>query len=161
MPLLNDTKTGSRHRPLVSKPINTHMKISELLNEQRLDEAAPLAFLAPWLPQGLAWIAGASAMSIVTWVLAGWGGYSVGEYITDTVAKEGPDPRRWSAETKSQLATDIIVEAIFAALPIAVSTKIGRGAIASVISLWPNAVTQQAFEKMLPRIEDTLAKPRT
>jgi hypothetical protein len=159
MPLLNDTKTGSRHRLAVSKPINTHMKISELLNEQRLDEAAPLAFLLPYLPQGLAWLAGASAMSIVTWVLAGWGGYSVGEYIKDTVAKEGPDPRRWSAETKSQLATDIIVEAIFAALPIAVSTKIGRGAIASVISLWPNSVTQQAFEKMLPRIQDSLAKP--
>jgi hypothetical protein len=135
------------------------MKIHELLREQQLDEAAPLAFLAPWLPQGLAWIAGASAMTIVTWVLAGWGGYSVGEYIKDTVTKEGPDPRRWSAETKSQLATDIIVEAIFAALPIAVSTKIGRGAIASVIALWPNAVTQQAFEKMLPRIEDTMARP--
>jgi hypothetical protein len=157
--LSNNIKTGSRHRLLVFKPINTHMKIHELLREQQLDEAAPLAFLAPWLPQGLAWIAGASAMTIVTWVLAGWGGYSVGEYIKDTVAKEGPDPRRWSAETKSQLATDIIVEAIFAALPIAVSTKIGRGAIASVIALWPNAVTQQAFEKMLPRIEDTMARP--
>ena len=135
------------------------MKIHELLNEQRLDEAAPLAFLLPYLPQGLAWLAGASAMSIVTWVLAGWGGYSVGEYIKDTVAKEGPDPRRWSAETKSDLAKDIIVEAIFAALPIAISTKIGRGAIASVIALWPNAVTHTAFEKMLPRIQDTLAKP--
>jgi len=157
--LSNNIKTGSRHRLLVSKPINTHMKIHELLREQRLDEAAPLAFLLPYLPQGLAWIAGASAMTIVTWVLAGWGGYSVGEYITDTVRREGPDPRRWSAETKSELAKDIIVEAIFAALPIAVSTKIGRGAIASVIALWPNAVTQQAFEKMLPRIEDTMARP--
>lgn len=132
------------------------MKISELLNEQQLDEAAPLAFLLPYLPQGLSWIAGASAMSIVTWVLAGWGGYSVGEYISNTVAKEGPDPRRWSAETKSELAKDIIVEAIFAALPIAVSTKIGRGAIASVIALWPSAVTQQAFEKMLPRIQSEI-----
>jgi hypothetical protein len=132
------------------------MKISELLNEQQLDEAAPLAFLLPYLPQGLSWIAGASAMSIVTWVLAGWGGYSVGEYISNTVAKEGADPRRWSAETKSELAKDIIVEAIFAALPIAVSTKIGRGAIASVIALWPSAVTQQAFEKMLPRIQSEI-----
>ena len=132
------------------------MKISELLREQQLDEAAPLAFLLPYLPQGLSWIAGASAMSIVTWVLAGWSGYSVGEYISNTVAKEGPDPRRWSADTKSELAKDIIVEAIFAALPIAVSTKIGRGAIASVIALWPSAVTQQAFEKMLPRIQSEI-----
>ena len=132
------------------------MKIHELLREQQLDEAAPLAFLLPYLPQGLSWIAGASAMSVVTWVLAGWGGYSVGEYISNTVAKEGPDPRRWSAETKSELAKDIIVEAIFAALPIAVSTKIGRGAIASVIALWPSAVTQQAFEKMLPRIQSEI-----
>jgi hypothetical protein len=155
----NNIKTGSRLRPAVFKPLNTDMKMHELLREQQLDEAAPLAFLMPYLPQGLAWIASASAMTIVTWVLAGWGGYSVGEYIKDTVAKEGPDPRRWSAETKSQLAKDIIVEAIFAALPIAVSTKIGRGAIASVIALWPNAVTQQAFEKMLPRIEDTMARP--
>ena len=159
MPLLNDTKTGSQHRPAVSKPINTHMKISELLNEQRLDEAAPLAFLAPYLPQGLAWIATASTMAIVTWVLAGWGGYSVGEYISDTVAKEGPDPRGWTEETKSNLVKDIVTEALFAALPVAVSTKIGRRAIASVIALWPNSVTQQAWEKMLPRIQDSIAKP--
>ena len=156
---INNIKTGSQHRLLVSKPINTDMKISELLNEQQLDEAAPLAFLLPYLPQGLAWIAGASAMSIVTWVLAGWGGYSVGEYISDTVAKEGPDPRGWTEETKSNLVKDIVTEALFAALPVAVSTKIGRRAIASVIALWPNAVTMQAWEKMLPRIEDTLAKP--
>ena len=135
------------------------MKISELLNEQRLDEAAPLAFLMPYLPQGLAWIASASTMAIVTWVLAGWGGYSVGEYIRDTVAREGADPRRWSEETKSDLVKDIVTEALFAALPVAVSTKIGRGAIASVISLWPNSVTQTAFEKMLPRIQDSIAKP--
>jgi len=149
----NNIKTGSRHRPAVSKPLNTDMKMHELLREQRLDEAAPLAFLAPYLPQALTWLAGASAMTIVTWVLAGWGGYSVGEYIRDTVRKEGPDPRKWSDETKSDLAKDIIVEAIFAALPIAVSTKIGRGAIASVIALWPNSITQSAFEKMLPRIQ--------
>ena len=156
---INNIKTGSQHRPAVSKPINTHMKISELLNEQRLDEAAPLAFLLPYLPQGLAWLAGASAMSIVTWVLAGWGGYSVGEYISDTVAKEGPDPRGWTEETKSNLVKDIVTEALFAALPVAVSTKIGRRAIASVIALWPNSVTQQAWEKMLPRIQDSIAKP--
>ena len=156
---INNIKTGSQHRLLVSKPINTDMKISELLNEQQLDEAAPLAFLLPYLPQGLAWIAGASAMSIVTWVLAGWGGYSVGEYISDTVAKEGPDPRGWTEETKSNLVKDIITEALFAALPVAVSTKIGRRAIARVIALWPNSVTQQAWEKMLPRIQDSIAKP--
>jgi hypothetical protein len=129
------------------------MKIHELLNEQQLDEAAPLAFLAPFLPKALAFLAGASAMTIVGWVLAGWGGYSVGEFIADTVRREGADPRKWSDETRSNLAKDIIVEAIFAALPIAVSTKIGRGAIASVIALWPSAVTQSAFEKMLPRIQ--------
>lgn len=136
------------------------MKISELLREQQLNEAVPLAFLLPYLPAGLAWIASASAMTIVTWVLAGWGGYNVGEYIRDTVRKEGADPRRWSEETKSDLVKDIVTEALFAALPIAVSTKIGRKAIASVIALWPNAVTQQAYEEMLPRIQDTMVEPR-
>ena len=135
------------------------MKISELLREQQLNEAAPLAFLLPYLPAGLAWIASASAMTIVTWVLAGWGGYSVGEYISDTVAKEGPDPRQWTDETKSELAKNIIVEALFVAVPLALRSKIGRAAIASVVSLWPNAVTQTAYERMLPRIQDRLAKP--
>ena len=37
--------------------------------------------------------------------------------------------------------------------------EIGRRAIASVIALWPNAVTMQAWEKMLPRIQDSIAKP--
>jgi hypothetical protein len=136
------------------------VKISELLREQQLNEAVPLAFLLPYLPQGLAWIASASAMTIVTWVLAGWSGYSVGEYIRDTVAKEGPDPRQWSDETKRDLAQNIIVEALFVAVPLALRSKIGRAAIASAVSLWPNAVTQTAYEKMLPRIEDSLAKPQ-
>lgn len=135
------------------------MKISELLREQQLNEAVPLAFLLPYLPAGLAWIASASAMTIVTWVLAGWSGYSVGEYISDTVAKEGPDPRQWSDETKSQLAKDIIVEALFVAVPLALRSKIGRATIASAVSLWPNSVTHTAYEKMLPRIQDSLAKP--
>jgi len=129
------------------------MKIHELLNEQQLNEAAPLAFLVPYLPPALSWIATASAMTIVTWVLAGWSGYSVGEYIRDTVRREGKDPRAWSDETKSDLAKDIIVEAIFAALPIALATKIGRASIASAVSLWPSSITQSAFEKMLPRIQ--------
>ena len=136
------------------------MKISELLREQQLKEAAPLAWLLPYLPQGLAWIASASAMTIVTWVLAGWGGYNVGEFIADTVSREGGDPRKWSAETKDNLVKDIVVEAVFAALPVAVSTKIGRRALASVIALWPSAVTQQAWEKMLPRIEQTIQTTR-
>ena len=136
------------------------MKISELLREQQLNEAVPLAFLLPYLPAGLAWIAGASAMTIVTWVMAGWGGYSVGEYITDTVRKEGPDPRQWSDETKRDLALDIIVEALFVAVPLALRSKIGKAAIAGAVSMWPNAVTQQAYEKMLPRIEDIIDNPR-
>ena len=135
------------------------MKISELLREQQLNEAVPLAFLLPYLPAGLSWIAGASAMTVVTWVLAGWGGYSVGEYITDTVRKEGPDPRQWSDETKRDLAQNIIVEALFVAVPLALRSKIGKAAIAGAVSMWPNAVTQQAYEKMLPRIEDIIAKP--
>ena len=136
------------------------MKISELLREQQLNEVAPLAFLLPYLPAGLSWIAGASAMTIVIWVMAGWGGYSVGEYITDTVRKEGPDPRQWSDETKRDLAQDIIVEALFVAVPLALRSKIGKAAIAGAVSMWPNAVTQQAYEKMLPRIEDIIANPR-
>lgn len=136
------------------------MKISELLREQQLNEVAPLAFLLPYLPAGLSWIAGASAMTIVTWVMAGWGGYSVGEYITDTVRKEGPDPRQWSDETKRDLAQNIIVEALFVAVPLALRSKIGKAAIAGAVSMWPNAVTQQAYEKMLPRIEDIIANPR-
>lgn len=136
------------------------MKISELLREQQLNEVAPLAFLLPFLPAGLSWIAGASAMTIVIWVMAGWGGYSVGEYITDTVRKEGPDPRQWSDETKRDLAQNIIVEALFVAVPLALRSKIGKAAIAGAVSMWPNAVTQQAYEKMLPRIEDIIANPR-
>ena len=136
------------------------MKISELLREQQLNEVAPLAFLLPHLPAGLAWIAGASAMTIVIWVMAGWSSYSAGEYIKDTVRKEGPDPRQWSDETKRDLAQNIIVEALFVAVPLALRSKIGKAAIAGAVSMWPNAVTQQAYEKMLPRIEDIIANPR-
>ena len=136
------------------------MKISELLGEQRIDEAAPLAFLLPYLPQSVAWIATASAMTIVTWVLAGWGGYNVGEFVKDTVSREGADPRAGSQETRDNLVKDIVVEAVFAALPLAVATKIGRRAIASVIALWPSSVTQSAWEKFLPKITDSIQTTR-
>lgn len=133
------------------------MKVAEIISErQRLNEAAPLAFLAPYLPAALAWIATASWLAIIGWGLAAWSTAETVLKIKGIVEAEGTDPTKWSPETQYDVASDIAATAVAAALGPA--WKAAKGMYDKVWKTTPDNIKKEVFNKSVPEIEKVIAK---
>ena len=121
------------------------MKIRELVeSRQQLNEFAPLAVFAPYLPAGLAWLATASAGAVATWIFGAWGGYEVGALIRDVSRRDGLDPRRWS----EQSVDSVLEMAVWTALGPVAANRIGRRVIASTVAMWPVDMKQKILNSI-------------
>lgn len=133
------------------------MKVREIITErQQLNEAAPLAFLAAYLPAALAWIATASWFAILAWGVAAWSTYETIAKMKGIVETEGPDPTKWSPETQYEVASDIAASALAAALGPAWAAV--KKTYDKVWKSTPPEIKKQVFDKAIPDIEKVIAK---
>lgn len=133
------------------------MKVREIITErQKLNEVAPLAFLAPYLPAAAAWIATASWFSVMAWAAAVWSTYETIDKIKGIVEAEGPNPFKWSPETTEDLGWDMLATASAAALGPA-----WAGVKKLYSKAWkstPPEIKKQVFDKSIPEINKVIAK---
>lgn len=133
------------------------MKVREIIAErQQLTEAAPLAFLAPYLPAALAWIATAGWLTILGWGVAAWSTAETVIKMKGIVEAEGTDPTKWKPETQYDVAGDIAATAVAAALGPA--WKAAKGTYDKVWKTTPPEIKKEAFDKAIPEIEKVIAK---
>jgi hypothetical protein len=129
------------------------MKIRELVeSRQQLNEFAPLAALAPYLPSAVGWLAGASTGAIITWMLGAYSGYEVGALIRDIVRRDGSDPSRWSEES----VNSVIVTAVATALGGVAAKQV----IKTIVTAWPKPMRERTLADIVADIrEKTTPKP--
>jgi hypothetical protein len=133
------------------------MKVREIITErQQLNEVAPLAFLAPYLPAALAWIATAGWFAILAAGAAAWSTYETIAKMKGIVETEGPDPTKWSPETQYEVASDIAASAVAAALGPAWSAA--KKTYDKVWKSTPPEIKKQVFDKALPEINKVIEK---
>ena len=121
------------------------MKIRELVeSRQQLNEFAPLAVFAPYLPAALGWLATASVGAIISWILGAWGGYEAVTLIRDIHRRDGLDPRQWS----KQSVDSVLEMAVWTALGPAVANRIGRKVVASAVGMWPVDMKQKILDSI-------------
>ena len=133
------------------------MKVREIITErQQLNEVAPLAFLAPYLPSALAWIATAGWFAILAWGAAAWSTYETIAKMKGIVETEGADPTKWSPETQEDVAGDIAATALAAALGPAWS--MAKKTYDRVWKSTPPEIKKQVFDKAIPEINKVIEK---
>ena len=133
------------------------MKVREIITErQQLNEAAPLLFLAPYLPAALAWIATASWFALLAWGAAAWSTYETIAKMKGIVETEGPDPTKWSPATQEDVAGDIAATALAAALGPAWTAA--KKTYDKVWKSTPPEIKKQVFDKAIPEINKVIEK---